>query len=87
MSRVPITVLALMIGTQLMDVAKIIVGTQKNACYRDTNRVEEMGTKEQSINQGSSSNESHLHFEAIYSNYWKSLMLCRLVAGAASTIE
>ena len=69
----PITVLALMIGTQSM-VAKIIVGTQKSACYRDTNRVEEMGIKEQSSNQGNSSNESHLHFEAIYSNYWKSLI-------------
>ena len=43
-----------------------------------------MGTKEQSSNQGNSRNKSHLHFEAIYSNYWKSLTaLCQPVVDRA----
>ena len=45
-----------------------LIGIQKSAWYRDGNRVEVMGTREQS------SNEDHLHFEAIYTNYWKSLI-------------
>ena len=36
--------------------------------------LEVKGTRQQSSNKGDRSNEGHLHFQVIYSRYWKGLL-------------